>query len=143
MGGDAQEIRHRIFRDYVPVLLERGGVEIEEGFDAGGDTLRCVVIPKLPFASPRDPLVRERELREDRSWWRHSLPEAVISVKQAAGRLIRTSTDAGVLVLADSRLVSKRYGRQFVGSLPSKSVATLEAANVRRYIEMWRSSRGV
>ena len=114
-----------------------------EGFDAAGDTLRCVVIPKLPFASPSDPLVRERELREDRSWWRHSLPEAVIGVKQAAGRLIRTSSDTGILVLADSRLVTKRYGRQFVGSLPSKSVVTLEPANVRRYIQMWRDSRGV
>ena len=111
-----------------------------EGFDATGDTLRCVVIPKLPFASPNDPIVRERDLREDRAWWRYSLPEAVISVKQAAGRLIRTSSDCGVLVLADSRVVQKRYGRAFTGSLPSKSVTTLEMQNVGRYIEMWRST---
>jgi ATP-dependent DNA helicase DinG len=111
-----------------------------EGFDATGDTLRCVVIPKLPFASPNDPIVRERDLREDRAWWHYSLPEAVISVKQAAGRLIRTSSDRGVLVLADSRVVQKRYGRAFTGSLPSKSVTTLETENVGRYIEMWRSS---
>ena len=111
-----------------------------EGFDATGDTLRCVVIPKLPFASPNDPIVRERDLREDRAWWRYSLPEAVISVKQAAGRLIRTSSDCGVLVLADSRVVQKRYGRAFTGSLPSKSVTTLETQNVGRYIEMWRST---
>ena len=94
-----------------------------EGFDATGDTLRCVVIPKLPFASPTDPLVREREAREDRAWWRYSLPEAVLSIKQAAGRLIRSSTDTGVLVLADSRVASKRYGSLFVKSLPSKSVS--------------------
>lgn len=111
-----------------------------EGFDASGDTLRCVVIPKLPFASPRDPLVRERELREDRSWWRYSLPEAVLAVKQAAGRLIRTKTDTGVLVLADSRLVSKRYGRQFVSSMPSRTRSELESDNVGRYIEAWRKS---
>lgn len=111
-----------------------------EGFDATGDTLRCVVIPKLPFASPNDPIVRERDLREDRAWWRYSLPEAVISVKQAAGRLIRTSSDRGVLVLADSRVVQKRYGRAFTGSLPSKSVTMLETENVGRYIEMWRST---
>ena len=111
-----------------------------EGFDAAGDTLRCVVIPKLPFASPNDPLVRERDLREERAWWRHSLPEAVISVKQAAGRLIRSSTDTGVLVLADSRVVSKGYGRLFVSSLPSKSVSRLESANVGRYIRLWRAS---
>lgn len=109
-----------------------------EGFDASGDTLRCVVIPKLPFASPRDPLVRERELREDRSWWKYSLPEAVLSVKQAAGRLIRTSDDTGVLVLADSRLVSKRYGRQFTNSLPSHNCINLETRNVGKYIVTWR-----
>lgn len=111
-----------------------------EGFDASGDTLRCVVIPKLPFASPQDPLVREREVREERSWWRYSLPEAVLTVKQAAGRLIRTRTDTGVLVLADSRLVTKRYGRQFVDSLPSRSVQQLEQDNVGRFIKMWRRS---
>ena len=109
-----------------------------EGFDAQGDTLRCVVIPKLPFASPNDPLVRERDAREDRAWWKYSLPEAVISVKQAAGRLIRSATDSGVLVLADSRLVSKRYGRTFIKSLPSGNVSQLECGNVRRYIETWR-----
>ena len=113
-----------------------------EGFDAAGDTLRCVVIPKLPFSSPRDPLVRERELRDSRAWWHYSLPEAVIGVKQASGRLIRTSSDMGVLVLADSRLCTKRYGRQFVTSLPSKNVSTLEASNVGRYITMWRAARG-
>lgn len=111
-----------------------------EGFDATGDTLRCVVIPKLPFASPNDPLVRERDRREERAWWRYSLPEAVISVKQAAGRLIRSSTDTGVLVLADSRVASKSYGRLFVSSLPSGNVSRLDSANVGRYIRMWRAS---
>ena len=111
-----------------------------EGFDATGETMRCVVIPKLPFSNPTDPLVRERELREDRAWWRHSLPEAVISVKQAAGRLIRTSTDRGVLVLADSRLVTKRYGRQFTSSLPTSDFSRLPRADVGRYIEDWRAS---
>ena len=112
-----------------------------EGFDAAGDTLRCVVIPKLPFANPNDPLVRERELREDRSWWRYSLPEAILSVKQAAGRLIRTNTDSGIVVFADSRVATKRYGNQFVRSMPTTSCVQLECANVERYITTWRASR--
>lgn len=111
-----------------------------EGFDATGETLRCVVIPKLPFASPNDPLVRERDLREDRSWWRYSLPDAVISTKQAAGRLIRSASDTGVLVLADSRLCSKGYGKLFLDSLPSKSISKLDSANIGRYIQTWRCS---
>ena len=112
-----------------------------EGFDAAGDTLRCVVVTKLPFASPNDPLGRERERRDDRAWWRFSLPEAVLTVKQAAGRLIRTERDTGILVLADSRLLSKRYGRQFLSSLPSKSQYQLNVENVQRFIEMWCASR--
>lgn len=113
-----------------------------EGFDAAGDTLRCVVIAKLPFANPNDPLVREREARDPRSWWHNSLPEAVVSVKQAAGRLIRTKTDTGILVLADSRLATKRYGTQFLKSLPSQTVVHLDAPNISRFISMWRKSRG-
>ncbi|WP_077598579.1 helicase C-terminal domain-containing protein [Olsenella urininfantis] len=109
-----------------------------EGFDATGETLRCVVVCKLPFASPHDPIARERELREERAWWRYSLPDAVISLKQAAGRLIRSSSDSGVLVLADSRLVSKRYGRQFLKSLPNPQASLLESENVGRYLEIWR-----
>ena len=112
-----------------------------EGFDAAGETLRCVVVTKLPFASPNDPLGRERERRDDRAWWRYSLPEAVLAVKQAAGRLIRTERDTGVLVLADSRLVTKRYGRQFLSSLPSKTQVFLDVENIARYIETWRASR--
>ncbi len=111
-----------------------------EGFDAAGDTLRCVVIPKLPFANPNDPLVKEREARDPRAWWHHSLPEAVLAVKQAAGRLIRSSRDKGVLVLLDSRLTTKRYGRTFVNSLPSSNVTRLGRDNLRGFIELWRRS---
>lgn len=111
-----------------------------EGFDAAGDTLRCVVIPKLPFSSPTDPLSCERGAREDRAWARYSLPEAVLEVKQAAGRLIRTSTDSGVLVLADSRLVTKGYGRKFLSSLPA-SYQRIDCSQVGRFLTIWRSGR--
>jgi ATP-dependent DNA helicase DinG len=110
-----------------------------EGFDAAGSTLRCVVIPKLPFASPRDPLVRERDHREQRAWWRYSLPEAVLSVKQAAGRLIRTNTDSGILVLADVRVSTKRYGQTFLNALPTSNATKLERASIGRYITLWRA----
>lgn len=111
-----------------------------EGFDASGDTLRCVVIPKLPFASPTDPLSCERSSREDRAWARYALPDAVLEVKQAAGRLIRSSTDSGVLVLADSRLVSKGYGKKFLKSLPV-DYQQIDAAQVGRFLELWRRGR--
>ncbi|MDR3136484.1 MAG: hypothetical protein LBU07_03570 [Coriobacteriales bacterium] len=93
-----------------------------EGFDAPGQTLRCVIIPKLPFGRPNDPLQREREARESRAWIRYSLPEAIISLKQAAGRLIRSSQDSGYLVLADKRLITKFYGQSFLSALPSANI---------------------
>lgn len=101
-----------------------------EGFDAPGDTLRCVIIPKLPFGRPNDPLQLERDKREDRAWMRYALPEAIISLKQAAGRLIRSSSDWGYLVLADSRLVSKFYGRQFLDALPSQNIHYLSIKGI-------------
>ena len=138
-GSSPRRLRERFMSDEQLSLFALKS--FWEGFDAAGDTLRCVVIPRLPFASPRDPLVCERELREQRSWWRYSLPEAVLSVKQAAGRLIRSSTDTGVLVLADSRICTKRYGQTFLRALPSSNVSMLECENVGRYIDLWRASR--
>lgn len=93
-----------------------------EGFDAPGSTLKGVIIPKLPFARPTDPLYCERAARDDRAWWHYVLPQAVIETKQAAGRLIRKADDHGVLILADKRLLTKRYGKTFLGSLQSKTV---------------------
>lgn len=102
-----------------------------EGFDAKGDTLRCVVVPRLPFGPMRDPLYEERRARDARAWDRYYLPEAVLELKQAAGRLIRSATDTGCLVLADARLVSgKPYARRFLDALPVRDVETLPAAEV-------------
>ncbi|MDH4140294.1 MAG: DNA polymerase III subunit epsilon, partial [Coriobacteriia bacterium] len=97
-----------------------------EGFDAKGDTLRCVVVPRLPFGRPTDPLAEERAEREGRqAWRRYDLPEAVIELKQAAGRLIRSKTDTGCLVIADVRVLGRSYGREFLASLPVRDVEIL------------------
>ena len=110
-----------------------------EGFDAAGTTLRCVVIPKLPFSRPTDPVSCERDAREERAWSRYSLPEAVLAVKQAAGRLIRTSTDSGCLVMADARLLSKGYGKVFLGALPKKDFDKVASCDIRSALEAWRT----
>lgn len=102
-----------------------------EGFDAKGDTLRCVVVPRLPFGPVNDPVLEERRDR-DPGWWEHYyLPEAVLELKQAAGRLIRSSTDEGCLVLADARLVgTKPYARRFLEALPVREVERLPADEI-------------
>lgn len=115
-----------------------------EGFDAPGSTLKGVIVPKLPFGLPTDPLSCERQKRDDRAWAHYSLPAAVIEVKQAVGRLIRTATDHGVVILADKRLITKYYGSKFLNSLPSRTINFLSQADivdeVRRIAESYESS---
>ncbi|MEY8561507.1 helicase C-terminal domain-containing protein [Eggerthellaceae bacterium 3-80] len=101
-----------------------------EGFDAPGATLRGVVIPKLPFSKPSDPLSCERAAHDDQAWRHYVLPAAVLETKQAAGRLIRKSTDTGILILADNRLVTKGYGKTFLNSLPSQNIKVLPAQEI-------------
>ncbi len=101
-----------------------------EGFDAPGSTLKGVVVPKLPFGLPTDPLSCERGARDERAWSHYSLPAAVLEVKQAVGRLIRSADDEGIVVLADARLISKYYGKKFLNSLPSKSITIMPCEEI-------------
>jgi ATP-dependent DNA helicase DinG len=93
-----------------------------EGFDVPGDALQLVVIDKLPFPPPNDPLVEARSKRleaQGRSPFNdYFVPEAVVALKQGAGRLIRTESDLGALILCDNRLVTTGYGRRLLASLP-------------------------
>jgi ATP-dependent DNA helicase DinG len=93
-----------------------------EGFDVPGDALQLVVIDKLPFPPPGDPLFEARSQRMTQqgksAFADHALPEAAVSLKQGAGRLIRSESDRGILVVCDSRLVSMSYGRRLVRGLP-------------------------
>lgn len=114
-----------------------------EGVDVRGDALSCVIIDKLPFTSPDDPLLKARiedcRLRGGDPFNDVQLPEAVITLKQGVGRLIRDFDDRGVLVICDSRLVLRPYGEVFLNSLPptprtrdiGQAIAFLKAANAR------------
>ena len=107
-----------------------------EGVDLPGDELQLVVIDKLPFPPPGDPLVEARSRRlegQGRSPFNdYHLPEAAVALKQGAGRLIRRETDHGILIVCDSRLATMGYGRRLLGALPPMrrlaTAADLEAA---------------
>ena len=109
------------FRDLGNAVL-LGTSSFWEGVDVRGEALSTVIIDKLPFASPDDPVLQARGEameREGRSaFMEHQLPNAVIALKQGAGRLIRDVHDKGVLMLCDPRLLSKGYGKIFLASLP-------------------------
>ncbi len=93
-----------------------------QGVDVRGEQLSCVIIDKLPFAVPSDPIVaaRQRYIEEQggSSFYEYSVPQAIISLKQGLGRLIRSTTDRGVLAVLDPRLRTKMYGQTFLQSLP-------------------------
>ena len=99
-----------------------------QGVDVQGEQLSCVIIDKLPFAVPTDPIVAARTRFIDdnggKSFFDYSVPQAVISLKQGIGRLIRSKTDRGVIALLDPRLKTKGYGRDFLNSLPKTRVTS-------------------
>ena len=99
-----------------------GSQSFWEGVDVRGEALSCVIIDKLPFAPPDDPLLAARidKMNEEgkNAFMEYQLPYAVINLKQGAGRLIRDEADSGVLMICDPRLISKPYGRRIWQSLP-------------------------
>ncbi|HSB12533.1 MAG TPA: helicase C-terminal domain-containing protein, partial [Blastocatellia bacterium] len=104
-----------------------------QGVDVQGDALSCVIISKLPFAVPSDPVVAARQKYIDdqggNSFYEYSVPQAAITLKQGLGRLIRSTTDRGVLSILDPRVKTKSYGRVFLQSIPRCRVtANLEEA---------------
>ncbi len=99
-----------------------------QGVDVRGEQLSCVIIDKLPFAVPSDPVVAARTKYIDenggKSFFEYSVPNAVITLKQGIGRLIRSKTDKGVIAILDSRLRTKGYGKDFLNSLPKTKITT-------------------
>lgn len=115
------------FRSQQPAVLV-GSAGFWEGVDIAGEQLSLVIIDKLPFAPPDDPVFRARSQALSRLGRRPfeelALPQAMLTLKQGAGRLIRTETDRGLLVICDERLASKGYGRRIVASLPPFAMLT-------------------
>lgn len=114
-----------------------GSQSFWEGVDVRGEALSVVIIDKLPFAPPDDPVlaarIAEMEKRGLNGFMHHQLPEAIINLKQGAGRLIRDERDRGVLVICDPRLLSKPYGRRIWQSLPPFT-RTRELATVQNFL---------
>jgi ATP-dependent DNA helicase DinG len=122
-----------------PVLV--GAASFWEGVDIRGEALRMVIIDKLPFASPDDPIYQAKsqqlQARGEDAFAQLSLPDAVIALKQGVGRLIRDTSDWGVLVIGDRRLVEKPYGQTIWRSLP----AFARTRSAQRALEFMQARR--
>jgi DNA polymerase-3 subunit epsilon/ATP-dependent DNA helicase DinG len=89
-----------------------------EGIDIPGEDLSVLMIVKLPFAVPSDPIVAARAETFDNPFYQYTVPEAILDFRQGFGRLIRTASDRGVAVILDRRVLTKQYGQFFLESLP-------------------------
>lgn len=118
-----------------------GASSFWEGVDLPGNALTCVIMVKLPFQSPAVPVIEARLeylSRQNRDGFRVlSVPQAVIRFKQGFGRLIRSGSDRGCVVILDRRILSKSYGRHFLNSLPLKRHFKGETELVANKISKW------
>lgn len=136
--GDAPKtvLLERFKQETHSVLMATGS--FWQGVDVPGDSLSCLIIDKLPFDSPGDPLVAARiesiKARKGNPFMEYQLPSAIIALKQGMGRLIRQSSDRGVLAILDMRIITTRYGRFFFDSLPPIRVCH-ELDDLERFFE--------
>ena len=139
-----RELLERFVKTEQAVLL--GASSFWEGVDIRGSALSCVVIDKLPFAAPDDPVLagRLQALREsgENPFLCYQLPQAVIALKQGVGRLIRDEADYGVVVICDPRLTARAYGKSFINSLPDMP-RTSSPDEVIRFLDQQESRHEV
>lgn len=137
-----QEGRSRMlaaFRAESSVLL--GTDSFWEGVDVPGEALSCVILTRLPFRVPDDPVVEARMEAMRRQgldpFYNYAMPEAVLKFKQGFGRLIRSRSDKGVVVICDRRILERRYGRLFLASLPECASTSGSLDNVAEAVRAW------
>ena len=116
-----------------------------EGVDVPRDGLAAVIVVRLPFSSPEEPIfkAKSKAMAEAglNSFQQLALPEAILRLKQGFGRLIRSSQDKGIFVILDRRIDSKSYGAQFIQAIPSKTIEKVPLQNMVTQLEHWYNEK--
>jgi DNA polymerase-3 subunit epsilon/ATP-dependent DNA helicase DinG len=133
--GSPYQIVRRFLENPKSVIL--GTSSFWEGVDLPGDSLQVLVVMRLPFNVPTEPVFEARSELYDNSFMQYALPQAILRLRQGFGRLIRTKTDRGVAIILDQRIVSRRYGSLFVRSLPPASRKTCKLDDLSDELRQW------
>ncbi|GAB4499642.1 MAG: helicase C-terminal domain-containing protein [Anaerolineales bacterium] len=134
-GASSHHLLERFRTTKQGVLL--GTRAFWEGVDVPGEALSVLVITKLPFDVPSDPIIAARSETFEDSFNQYSLPEAILRFRQGFGRLIRTQYDRGVVAIFDRRVLTKRYGKMFIDSLPTCTTRIAPLAELPRHTVQW------
>jgi ATP-dependent DNA helicase DinG len=136
VDGSSRARQLETFKSGRPCVL-LGTSSFWEGVDVVGEALSCLIIARLPFAPPTDPIVEARSEQFDEPFHQYSLPHAILRFRQGFGRLIRSKSDRGIMIVLDSRMRTRRYGRSFLDSLPSCEMRAGPAADAGRVAGAW------
>ncbi len=135
IDGSREALAERFADEPKSVLF--GASSFWEGVDFAGDALSVLIVVRLPFAVPTDPVFEARSENYGNPFMEYAVPQAVIRFRQGFGRLIRTGKDRGVAMVLDSRIVKSRYGKQFIDSLPDMINTDGKGHRVSSVIERW------
>ncbi len=138
-GGSRGQLLENFRKGERAVLL--GTRSFWEGVDVPGEALSCLVITKLPFDVPDDPLIAARAEVYADPFNEYMVPEAILRFMQGFGRLIRTHTDQGLVVVLDKRLLTRGYGRRFIESLPDPTVRTVGKTQLPEFASRWLAGK--
>jgi len=135
IDGSARQLVRALQSNPNTVLF--GTASFWEGVDIVGEALSLIVMARLPFNVPSDPVFAARAALYDDPFAQYALPQSVLRFKQGFGRLIRSKTDRGVLVVLDRRITSKKYGAAFLETLPDCKVQEASVREMSGMVEGW------
>ena len=135
MSGTPRQLIERMKKHPETVLL--GTSSFWEGIDLRGDALQVLVITRLPFDVPSDPIYSARAEKYSNPFMEYALPNAIIRFRQGFGRLVRSNKDRGAVFILDSRVINSRYGHRFIKALPKMEIQRPKSEEVESIVSNW------
>ena len=139
IDGTPAQLINRFQKKSKSVLL--GTSSFWEGVDIGNDALKILIIARLPFNVPSDPIFSARSEEYENAFFDYAVPQAILRFRQGFGRLIRSKTDRGGAVIMDSRITSRSYGKRFIDSVPPATIIKAKFDESISHIDSWLNNK--